>query len=205
MYTSTDNLLTTTIYPHHSAGATVRAFTRVRPPRFSLHAARYHRLLCPLLTPVARWAYLTIRSVLKRTRNGSPGVNTYLSTRKRRVYAPGPIMDRGLNPVLRTRPSQIRLTRFLYVAPCVCDSPPRRTRFLQKPCYQDPVAVSLSPSPPSGWVRDLPTALLSRAAAHLIEYVPSPAHNKSFHMDSANSRATSASGASATIVRRKTS
>ena len=31
-------------------------------------------LLCPLLTSVTRWARLAVRSVLNRTRNGSPGV-----------------------------------------------------------------------------------------------------------------------------------
>lgn len=32
---------TSLIYPHHSVGATVRAFTNVRPPGFSIHRARF--------------------------------------------------------------------------------------------------------------------------------------------------------------------
>ena len=116
---------------------------------------------------------------VKRTHTGSPGVNTMLSVRKRRVYAPGPIMDRGLNPVLRTGPSQIRLTRLLFVAPYFCVIPPRRDRLLQRHCYQYPVAITLCPSPPSGWARDLLLTELPVPKAHPLDIEPCPAHNKS--------------------------
>lgn len=46
---------------------------------------------------------------MERTHNGSPGVSTILSVRRRRVYAPGPVMDRGLKLVLQPGPSRIRL------------------------------------------------------------------------------------------------
>jgi hypothetical protein len=70
----------------------------------------FHRLVCPLLTSISRLAHLAVCSVREAwTRNGSPGVNTMLSVRERRVYASGPIMDRGLKTVLRPGPSRTRL------------------------------------------------------------------------------------------------
>ena len=58
---STRSLTTTTIYPCHSAGGTVRAFTGVRPPFIQ---GSFLRLICPLLTPVTLWAPLAVRSLV---------------------------------------------------------------------------------------------------------------------------------------------
>jgi hypothetical protein len=137
-----------------------------------------------------RLACLAVCSVRPgRTHDGSPGVNTMLSVRRRRVYAPGPIMDRGLNPVLRTRPSQIRLTRLLYVAPYFRVIPPRRDRLLQRHCCQYPVAITLCPSPPSGWARDLLLTELPVPKAHPLDIVPYPAHNNKVNQTARTSAA----------------
>jgi hypothetical protein len=83
--------------------------------------------------------------------------------------------------VLRTRPSQIRLTRLLYVAPYFRVIPPRRDRLLQRHCCQHPVAITLCPSPPSGWARDLLLTELPVPKAHPLDIVPYPAHNQAIH------------------------
>ena len=50
---------------------------------------------------------------------------------------------------------QTRLTRFLYVAPCVRGTLPQQGGFLPEHRRRYPVAIPLYPSPPSGWVWDL--------------------------------------------------
>lgn len=54
---------------------------------------------------------------------------------------------------------QERLTRFLFVAPCVCGTPDRGG-FLPGCRHRHPVALPLYPSPPSGWVWDLLSLIL---------------------------------------------
>ena len=41
-------------------------------------------------------------------------------------------MDRGLNLVLQAGPANARLTRFLFVTPCFCVTPPQRSHCLPK-------------------------------------------------------------------------
>ena len=85
-------LLTTLIYPNHSAGhrSGLESCRYPAPGRCwcSQFAACFrggatislpylgaaHGVLCPLLTSVTRWARLAVRSVPDGTRNGSPGV-----------------------------------------------------------------------------------------------------------------------------------
>ena len=50
---------------------------------------------------------------------------------------------------------QARLTRFLFIAPCVCGTLPQQGGFLPEHRRRYPVAITLYPSPPSGWVWDL--------------------------------------------------
>ena len=50
---------------------------------------------------------------------------------------------------------QARLTRFLFIAPCVCGTLPQQGGFLPEHRRRCPVAIPLYPSPPFGWVWDL--------------------------------------------------
>ena len=129
-------LLTTLIYPHHSAGhrSGLGPCRYLAPGRclFSLFAACFrggatislpylgtaHDLICPLLTSVTRWAHLAARSVRERTRNGPPGVipatfDARLSDIPR--YAQQRIEDFAV--CCQLVPSYPSLIRLLFVSP----------------------------------------------------------------------------------------
>jgi hypothetical protein len=77
-------------------------------------------------------SYNFSRTRLPEAHESSPGVNTRLSVRGRRVYATDPYtMDRGLNLVLQAGPDQFRLTRFLYVIPHIRATLPWQSCLLQ--------------------------------------------------------------------------
>ena len=48
------------------------------------------------------------------------------------------IMDRGLNLVLQAGPANARLTRFLFVTPCFCVTPPQRSHCLPRHRHRIP-------------------------------------------------------------------
>jgi hypothetical protein len=90
---------------------------------------------------------------------GSPGVSTYLCPHERRVYLPG--LRRIEDFALCCRLVPPGLTRFLFIAPRTCGIPLKLgTASFRGPVAGNPVALPLDPSPPSGWMRDLPLALL---------------------------------------------
>ena len=132
-------LLTTLIYPHHSAGhrSGLGPCRYLAPGRclFSLFAACFrggatislpylgtaHDLICPLLTSVTRWARLAVRSVQHGTRNGPPGVipatfDARLSDIPR--YAQQRIEDFAV--CCQLVPSYPSLIRLLFVSPHLC-------------------------------------------------------------------------------------
>ena len=114
-------------------------------PLFSSRGS-FHRLLCPLLTSVMRLAHLTVRSVRRgRTHNGSPGVNTMLSVRERRVYASGPVMDGGLKTVLRPGPSRTRLYSLAVRRPVLSRYPASAGPPPSEVCCQGPRCDNAAP------------------------------------------------------------
>ena len=95
-------------------------------------------------------------TVLMDTRQISRGKHASFRTRAPSIHA-WLIMDRGLCRVLSAGGGshQARLTRFLFITPCVCATLPQQGGFLPKHRRRYPVAIPLYPSPPSGWVWDL--------------------------------------------------
>ncbi len=161
MFISTHLLFITIIYPYHSIRAPFGPFAGVRLLlRLSIRISRISfppTTLCPLLTPLMRSKQVALPSAnFSRTRRSRaherpPGVNTYLSAHGLRVYILT-LMDRGLYLVLQARPGFVRLTRFLFVTPCICATPPQRSNCLPKHRHRIPRCLALYPSPPSGWV-----------------------------------------------------
>ncbi len=92
------------IYPDHSVGDR-SGLRRGETSAYYSNAARFHRLLCPLLTSATRWSPLTVRSVLIDTRQISRGKHASFRTRAPSIPA-WLIMDRGLCRVLPARPTR---------------------------------------------------------------------------------------------------
>jgi len=80
-----------------------------------------HDLLCLLLTSVTRWARLAVRSVLNRTRNGSPGVNP-ATFDARLSDIPNTVQQRieDFAVCCQLVPSIPSLIRLLFVSPHLC-------------------------------------------------------------------------------------
>ncbi len=112
-----------------------------------------------------RWTSLAGCSLLKcRRHSGSPGVTpTTFDVLQRRIRSTrvNSVMDRGLHPVLRTRPSlppphlpalhRFRCGAYLFVSTRLC------LRLPSGPHRCDTLAIGY-PSPPSGWVWTLFTS-----------------------------------------------
>jgi len=121
-------------------------------------------------------------------RSGSPGVSTgYFQRTIVRYTRLNHLTDRGLYPVLRTRPglappqiclpSTFRYGAYLYVDPRFCLRLPSADALLQRPCLQlsfPSVRVDL----------DFVRYLCQNTGHHHLAAGPSPAHNKSFHRKS---------------------
>ncbi len=91
-----------------------------------------------------------------RAHGRPPGVSTYLSARGRRVY---PLRQRWIEDFAlccRLVPTTASLTRFPFVIPCICGILPQQDDLLQKHRHRHLLVLPLHPSPPSGWIRDLP-------------------------------------------------
>ena len=86
----------------------------------------------------------------------SPGVNTCLSVRECRVYGHTLRWIEDFVLLCRLVPVWTPYTRFLCVTPYLCGTLPRQSGFLPEHRHRYPVAIPLYPSPPSGWVWDLP-------------------------------------------------
>ena len=91
-----------------------------------------------------------------------PGVSTCLSVRGRRVYGHTLKWIEDFVLLCRLIPAWTPYTRFLCVTPYLCGTLPRQSGFLPKPRHRNPVAIPLYPSPPSGWVWDLPLTSVYR-------------------------------------------
>ena len=138
MLIRTCSLIATTIYPGHSVG-TVRAFVGVRPPRL------FHRSSFPPTNMLsADFCYAIVSpygslSPLMDTRQISRG--KHASFRTRTPSIPTWVkMDRGLYLVLSAGDGshQVRLTRFLSIAPCVRGALPRQGGFLPEHRHRIP-------------------------------------------------------------------
>ena len=160
---------------------TVRAFVGVSPPGILLlisgGPARFLQLLCRRLTSAARSMRLTVHPVRSRTHSGSPGVIPMAFDTRAPGIPVWPIMDRGLFRVLPDRPTRPAVpgswsSPRIFAAPRLggaASSPGTVAGY--------PVAMPLHPSPPSGWIRDLPSVELPSPAAHPLVIGLCPAHN----------------------------
>ncbi len=153
------SLLATTIYPYIRSGHRSGLHRGESSVGFT---ARFHRLLCPLLTSPMWSRQVTLPSaIFCRTRHPvaherSPGVNTCLSVRERRVYGHTLRWIEDFVLLCRLVPVWTPYTRFLYVTPYLRGTLPWQGGFLPKYRHRYPVAIPLYPSPPPGWVWDLP-------------------------------------------------
>lgn len=89
-------------------------------------------------------------------RGRPPGVNTCPSVRQCRVYGHTLRWIEDFVLMCRLVPVCAPHTRFLYVIPYLRGTLPQQGGFLPMHRHRYPVAIPLHPSPPSGWVKDLP-------------------------------------------------
>ena len=149
------SLTATTIYPDHSVGDR-SGLRRGETSAYYSNAARYHRLLCPpvfALRATPRHAADFCHAIVSPYGSLSPygraadlpGVNTYLSTHECRVYMSGLkwIEDFAVCCPPAADHHQARLTRFLFIAPCVCGTLPQQGGFLPEHHRRYPVAMPL--------------------------------------------------------------